>query len=208
MSVHRESAVVLLIALLVIGCTADGPTSAPVPPTATLVAVVPTDTPIPATATSEPPTGTPLPPTITLAPPTATATPKPTATLAPESTFDGVKVTFVNIAGFLITVGDKKILIDALYHGYPEGILKPVISAQPPFDGVDLILVTHEHQDHLSPELVLSHMSSNPDAILVSSQSAVDQVVARDAAIRDRVIPIQLKALYRHRRGGQALPHR
>jgi len=75
------------------------------------------------------PTPTPLPPTSTPAPPTATPTAispsaTPTATPIAESTFDGVRVTFVFNAGFLITAGDKRILIDAI-GGYPDETILP-----------------------------------------------------------------------------------
>ncbi len=125
-------------------------------------------------------------------PPTATYPPTPTATPIAESRFDGVRVTFVYNTGFLITVGDKRILIDVLYEGYAGGVLKPVLDSQPPFDGVDLILATHEHHDHFSPDLVLRYMQDNPHAVFISTQSAVEQLVALDDGIQDRALPIEL----------------
>jgi L-ascorbate metabolism protein UlaG (beta-lactamase superfamily) len=191
---YARMIIVTMLAALLTGCGSAAPTATSVPPTNTPTPALPTHAPpmaLPPTAT---PTITLPSPTATPAPPTATATPVPTATPVAESYFDGVRVTFVNNAGFLITAGDKRILIDALYEGYPEGVLKPVVYAQPPFDGVDLILATHEHRDHFSPDLVLRYMRNNPNAVFVSSQSAVDQVIARDDGIRSRVIPIQLRA--------------
>ena len=125
--------------------------------------------------------------TLTPPPPTPTWTP-----IAP-STYEGVRVTHVFNAGFLITIGDKRILIDALYKGYPEGILKPVVYSQPPFDGVDLILATHEHHDHFSPELVGRYMRDNPQTLFVSTRSAVDQLIAVDGSLRGRSTAIALR---------------
>jgi L-ascorbate metabolism protein UlaG (beta-lactamase superfamily) len=96
-------------------------------------------------------------------------------------------------AGYLITVGDKRILIDALYEGYPEGTLKPVVYAQPPFDDVDLILATHEHRDHFSPELVARYMQENPSPLFVSTKSAVRQLLAEDSALRGRTRGVELQ---------------
>ncbi len=172
---------ITLITLL----SACGPAATAILPTATVAS----PTAVPPTAV--PPTAVPAPATAYVPPP-PTAIP-PTATLIAESTFDGTRVTFVNNDGFLITVGDKRILIDALYEGYVEGVLKPVVDAQPPFDGVDVILATHEHADHFSPDLVQRYMRDNPHTIFVSTQSAVDRVLAVDGKIRDRVIPIQLQ---------------
>jgi L-ascorbate metabolism protein UlaG (beta-lactamase superfamily) len=199
----RAIALVLVLSILLTGCGASEPTATPVPPSATPIAAVPTQTPLPPTDTSPPPTETPLPPTATPMPPTATTTPSPTQTPEPPptptwtpiapSTFDGVRVTHVFNAGYLITVGDKRILIDALYLGHPEGILKPVVYAQPPFDGVDLILATHEHQDHFSPELVARYMRENPHTVFVSTGNSVDQLLAEDSELRDRTIAIELE---------------
>ena len=200
---YRALTLTVVLLLVVAACGAPEPTVTPMPPSATPIAAAPTKTSLPPTDTAPPPTNTPFPPTATLAPPTATTTPSPTQTPAPpaptptwtpiaSSTYNGVRVTHVFNAGYLITVGDKRILIDALYLGHPEGILKPVVYAQPPFDGVDLILATHEHQDHFFPELVGRYMRENPHTIFVSTRSAVDQLLAQDSGLRDRSIAVEL----------------
>jgi L-ascorbate metabolism protein UlaG (beta-lactamase superfamily) len=127
-------------------------------------------------------------PTHTPEPPT----PAPTWTAIAPSTFDGVRITHVFNAGYLITAGDKRILIDALYMGYPEGILKPVLYAQPPFDGVDLILATHEHHDHFYPQFVATYMRDNPRTRFISTKSAVRQLLAEDSSLRGRAIGVEL----------------
>jgi hypothetical protein len=95
---------------------------------------------------------------------------------------DKVKVIYVGNAGFLIQIGDKKILVDALFNGYegdyilPEHIQEKLINAQAPFDDVDLILVTHTHGDHLDIEMVREHMKNNPKAIFASTKQLVDHM--------------------------------
>ena len=82
-----------------------------------------------------------------------------------------VSVTYVGNAGFLIKIGDKKILIDALFKGaagtyeIPLDIQQKLKLAQEPFDNVDLILVTHAHGDHVDFDMVRQHMTKNTDAI-------------------------------------------
>jgi L-ascorbate metabolism protein UlaG (beta-lactamase superfamily) len=207
MRIRSTTLVMTILLLMMIGaCGAPEPTATSVPPSATAIAIAPTDTPAPPTPTQVPPTETPLLPAATPLPPTSTppptdtplpptpTSPAPTATPIASSTFDGARVTFVHTAGFLITVGDKRILIDALYAGYPEAILKPVVYGYPPFDGVDLILATHEHGDHFSADLTLRYMTEHPETVFLSSQSAVDQVLAAGSGMRDRVIPIELES--------------
>lgn len=99
-----------------------------------------------------------------------------------ESCKSEVKVTYVGNSGFLIKIGDKKILIDALFKGYegdyilPEDIHEKITLAQAPFDDVDLILVTHAHGDHVDPAMVIKHMKNNPKAIFASTKQLIDHL--------------------------------
>ncbi len=107
-----------------------------------------------------------------------------------------VVITFTSNAGFLITTGGKKILIDALYPGdtSPE-TLALMENAQPPFDSVDLVLATHDHPDHFGPTSVGRHLAANPKAVFVSTESAVEMM--REGyedfpEIAERVVPVHL----------------
>ncbi|KPK92971.1 MAG: hypothetical protein AMJ88_09345 [Anaerolineae bacterium SM23_ 63] len=115
-----------------------------------------------------------------------------------ERTEAQVEVTYIGNAGFMITVGDKKILIDALYEGnpIPREVADLLETAQPPFDDVDLILATHIHYDHFHQDTVISHMENNPGAVFVSSPDVVS-LVTQFTHLQDRTIPIQI----RHRVG-------
>ncbi len=90
-----------------------------------------------------------------------------------------VKITYVGNSGFLINIGDKRILIDALFKGFegqyslPQKVQDKLTSAQAPFDEVDLILVTHAHGDHINPDMVRQHLKNNPKAIFASTQQMV-----------------------------------
>ena len=108
-----------------------------------------------------------------------------------------VLITFTSNAGFLIVTGGKKILLDALYPGdvSPE-TLALMESAEPPFDGIDLVLATHDHFDHFGPQSVGKHLSNNPEAVFVSTDSAVEMLrQGYDGfdEIEERVIPIHVR---------------
>lgn len=121
-----------------------------------------------------------------------------------ETAFNGARVTFVGNSGFLITVGDKKVLIDAFFEGFPDGYILPenvqdaLVNARPPFEDIDLILATHDHADHFSAQWVRQHMQNNPDAIFISTSQAAEQL----ANLGERVIaadpvagsPVQVEA--------------
>jgi L-ascorbate metabolism protein UlaG (beta-lactamase superfamily) len=156
------------------------------PATATMLPPSPTNTP-----TSELPTQTPL-PTDT---PTLTPIPWPTS----EAFFDGARITFINNAGFLITVGDKKILIDALYDTNnpnidpPKEVIQRIVNAEAPFDNIDVVIATHSHTDHFSADLVRDYLRNNELAVFVSSPDAVRKIKQMGDEFDERLISVDLK---------------
>ena len=139
----RGSILILMIVLVTTGCQPTNPpaTTKPVANTPVIESVPnPTNTPIASTDVETPPP--------TAAIPTPANTPDAEGDLAP------VEITFIDNAGFLIAAGVTKVLIDALYEGNayisspPDMILQQAIEGDPPFDGVDLLLITHDHPDH------------------------------------------------------------
>lgn len=140
----------------------------------------------------------------------ATATPSPAAVYStncavnaarPERSpgSNSVTVTYLANAGFLITGDGKKILIDALPEksileaGLSPDVVQAILTAQPPFNDIDLILVTHSHWDHFSIENVISHMKNDAQAVLVSTVDVVNAVIADDKNLEARLVPIQLQ---------------
>lgn len=94
-----------------------------------------------------------------------------------------VEIIYIANEGVLISADGKQVLIDGLHREYePDyAFLSPaerekIETAKPPFDKIDLVLVSHRHLDHFHPESVGLHLQHNPKAILVSSQQVVDEV--------------------------------
>ncbi|MBC8507112.1 MAG: MBL fold metallo-hydrolase [Anaerolineales bacterium] len=106
-------------------------------------------------------------------------------------------VTYVGNAGFLISAGDKKIIIDALFNGIPPGYAPPeevtnaILNGEPPFDGLDIILATHNHEDHFSNGLVRQALENHPEAVFVSSYEAVATIPSAED-YHDRIVPINI----------------
>ncbi len=98
--------------------------------------------------------------------------------LPPPGQAMGARVTFVGNAGHLIQVGKKKVLIDGLFRGYPGAYELPpevqdaLARAQPPFDDIDLILVTHAHGDHFDPDMVRQYLLRHPRTLFASGVQA------------------------------------
>lgn len=95
-----------------------------------------------------------------------------------------LRVTYIANEGFLIQAGGMKVAVDAFFHGAtinwchaPEpGTVERMASASPPFDDIDLILVTHWHSDHFTPQLVLDHLSTSAGTHLIASPQAVTKL--------------------------------
>ncbi len=114
-----------------------------------------------------------VPPSQPVANPVLTEAPTAPLPTPTEDNSPKAKVTFVGNSGFLITVGDKKILIDALTDINPRETTRLLEDAKPPFDNVDLVLTTHNHDDHFSPMQVIQYMYANPDALFISTTQAI-----------------------------------
>ena len=96
-------------------------------------------------------------------------------------------ITYVANAGVLLRIGGRKILVDALtayplsfYRATPEELRRQIIQGVPPFDGVDLMLVTHGHRDHFHGESTGKFLLHHPETAILSGEDVV-------AAIRDHV---------------------
>lgn len=91
-------------------------------------------------------------------------------------------ITYVSNSGYLIEVGETKILVDALFaeHEFPPpDVLAMLLGFEPPFDAVDLVLVTHNHPDHFSPEMVTRYLQAHPDTLLLADSLSARRVSAR-----------------------------
>jgi L-ascorbate metabolism protein UlaG (beta-lactamase superfamily) len=102
-----------------------------------------------------------------------------TAELPPAA----VEVVYLANEGFLITAGETKVLVDALFgdgiDGYPvvpEETRRQLEAAEGPFAGVDLVLATHFHDDHFDPRSVARYLRHSPGARFVSTHQAVERL--------------------------------
>ena len=102
----------------------------------------------------------------------------------------GISLTFLANEGVMLSADGRKVLIDALFLKYERGYAVPADStlaalqrARPPFDSVDLVLVTHRHGDHFHPAPVAAHLRANPRATVVTSRQVIDSLFGY-AAVR------------------------
>lgn len=109
---------------------------------------------------------------------------------------DSAVVTQVAVAGFMVSAGGRTLIIDALHrhpqHAPPPATLEKLEQASPPFDAIDLVLVSHSHGDHFDRRSVAEHLLHNPRAVVVSGQLVYDQLAELPEFERfgDRVIAV------------------
>jgi L-ascorbate metabolism protein UlaG (beta-lactamase superfamily) len=111
---------------------------------------------------------------------------------------DSISLTYIANCGFLIEMDDQKIIIDGLFklghNRYPTpdtSTQRLLVSNQYPFNNINLILVSHTHEDHFDKEMVLTCMLNNPCARLICPQQVIDSLSENATTynkIRTRII--------------------
>ncbi|MGA2571372.1 MAG: MBL fold metallo-hydrolase [Terracidiphilus sp.] len=89
----------------------------------------------------------------------------------------GLTVTYIAHCGFLFSSGGQKILTDALiepskewpYDAPSPDLLKKMERGEPPFDHINVVLISHNHIDHHSPALDVKFLLNNPKSVLVTT---------------------------------------
>lgn len=91
------------------------------------------------------------------------------------------QITYIANTGVFIEYNGKKVLIDALHDEYlshyqatrhPYRLI--MTTASPPFEIVDLFLVTHVHGDHFDTDLTITFFEKHKETIFVAPQQVLD----------------------------------
>jgi len=127
-----------------------------------------------------------------------------------------LELTYIANMGVLISSGNQKVLIDALfdkpneeYRAPSPEIFEKMMKGEAPFDGVDLVLVTHNHPDHFDATVATRYLEALPGPVLLApADAAADlRTAATDwARIESRVILLDLKAGEKERRDPNHIP--
>jgi L-ascorbate metabolism protein UlaG (beta-lactamase superfamily)/predicted methyltransferase len=119
---------------------------------------------------------------------------------APDTGRPPLSLTYVANAGVLVAAGNAKVLIDALfdrpnpaYRAPSADTIEKMVAGAAPFDGVTLVLVTHNHPDHFDARVALRFLENRRDAVLVAPADAVEAmrgVATEWSRVSSRVVPI------------------
>lgn len=125
-------------------------------------------------------------------------------TLSFGQSSDSISVSYIANSGYFIELGDKNVLIDAVFnqcigtYSCPDSLLiDRMIYGKYPFEKVDLVLITHNHPDHVSDSLLVEMLNKRSDFDLILSQQVFNSIKSRIelSQFENRVHVIQLDAV-------------
>jgi L-ascorbate metabolism protein UlaG (beta-lactamase superfamily) len=100
-----------------------------------------------------------------------------------NESIQSARVTYLANTGFMVEVGETKMLFDAMFQNGMDRYLTPEETtveqmklALPPFDNVEMIFVTHMHSDAFDPYLTIQHMLHNKQAKLFCPQQVINKL--------------------------------
>jgi L-ascorbate metabolism protein UlaG (beta-lactamase superfamily) len=90
-------------------------------------------------------------------------------------------VRYIANEGFMIEAAGKKVIIDGLFeNGFgifaqpSVALQEQMVQSRAPFSKIDLILVTHRHDDHFSARLVAECLRNNPGCRLIADRQVIE----------------------------------
>jgi L-ascorbate metabolism protein UlaG (beta-lactamase superfamily) len=115
-----------------------------------------------------------------------------------------LRVHYLANAGVMIAHGDTKILFDPFFRNdygqfelLPKEMEAAIFAGSPPWDGIDAIFISHQHDDHFDPAIVMQYLLRWPNVMLYAPQQAVDSLLdlneAAGNAVLDRVHGVALQ---------------
>lgn len=103
--------------------------------------------------------------------------------------------------GVMVEVGDTKVVFDPLFDNsygqfemLPEPMQAALLAGEPPYDNLKAVFVSHSHEDHFSPEDMVSLLQHHKTLELFAPTQAVDDLKAAsnfDETLLNRVHGIE-----------------
>jgi len=134
----------------------------------------------------------------------------------PPGRREPLRLIYIANEGVLVSSGDKKVLIDALfnkpnaeYRAPSPEVLEKIMKGEAPYDGVDLLVVTHNHPDHFDALLAARYLETLSEPLLLAPADAVAEL--RKAAtdwgkIESRVVSLDTKVGAKEHRDLNRIP--
>lgn len=106
-----------------------------------------------------------------------------------------VEITFLGNCGFFISAGSTHILFDAVHrqadypqYSTPEDAFRKMLDKGAPFERIDLVLVSHDHADHITSEMAFQVLSRHPEAVLVANERALSGLRQKSPGVYEKAL--------------------
>ena len=103
-----------------------------------------------------------------------------TSTLAHDDSGAQASARYLANEGVLVSEQQTKVLFDPFFHNdygtyqlVPETIRNAIFNAEPPYDGINAIVISHAHGDHFNAEETVMFLKKHPKITLVAPSQAI-----------------------------------
>ncbi len=109
--------------------------------------------------------------------------------------------TYLGNEGVLISSSAGNVLFDPFFHNnygsyqlVPDEIRKAIFERKPPYDDINIILISHAHGDHFSAEDTVRYLQSNKAVTLIAPKQAMAMIneLEGSESLGSQLIPIAL----------------
>ncbi|WP_144395359.1 MBL fold metallo-hydrolase [Pleionea sediminis] len=109
--------------------------------------------------------------------------------------------TYLGNEAVMIVSGEQKIIFDPFFHNsfgqytlVPEAIREKLFNNTAPYDDIDLVLITHAHEDHFDAKDMIQFLLANTASQLIAPSQAIEQMRAHKgfSKIESRIQGISL----------------
>jgi L-ascorbate 6-phosphate lactonase len=94
-----------------------------------------------------------------------------------------VALAWLGQASYALRLGGATVLIDPFLSPHPDRLVAAPFEAQDAH-GVDLVLITHDHLDHLDDDAVRRIAAASPEALFLAPSDVVDRLTGLGVAAR------------------------
>lgn len=116
---------------------------------------------------------------------------------------EGVEVILMANEGVLLRGGGRAVLVDgcvrepySIYAAVPQAVWRRLLTGEPPFERLDLVLVSHAHRDHFQVEAARELLLARKEAAWVVHREVADLLAQgwpRWGEVTDRVVAVEPK---------------
>ncbi len=111
------------------------------------------------------------------------------------------KLRYLGNEGVMVSEGNSKILFDPFFHNHyntytlvPDNIRQSLFAGSPPYHDIDILFISHAHEDHFNAQDVLSFLQKHKNSRLIAPQDAAGQVLFLNTSdeLKTRITSIKL----------------